>query len=52
MCQRVNCERCGKPTWTGCGKHVEEALAGVPNDQRCQCPKQEPRSVISRLFGR
>ncbi len=36
MCQRVVCPICGKPTWAGCGQHVEEALAGVPVAQRCQ----------------
>ena len=29
MCARITCETCGKPTWAGCGQHVEEALAGV-----------------------
>ncbi len=37
MCARVTCNRCGKPTWAGCGQHVESALAGVPKDARCQC---------------
>lgn len=39
MCQRITCKKCGKPTWTGCGKHIEEALKGVPVAQRCACPK-------------
>lgn len=50
MCQRVTCPRCGKPTWAGCGAHVEQALAGVPKDQRCQCPP--PKSLLSRLLGK
>jgi len=28
-----------RPTWAGCGKHIETALADVPVDQRCQCPR-------------
>ncbi len=40
MCQRVECPRCGRPTWAGCGAHVEQALRGVPADQRCQCREQ------------
>ena len=28
---------CGKATWAGCGEHIEEALAGVPADERCTC---------------
>ena len=37
MCQRVTCDPCHKPTWSGCGQHIEEALAGVPEADRCQC---------------
>lgn len=37
MCSRVNCRRCNKPTWSGCGNHIEEALAGVAKKDRCQC---------------
>ena len=37
MCQRVTCPKCKKPTWVGCGEHVEEALAGVPQAERCSC---------------
>jgi hypothetical protein len=37
MCQRITCEVCKKFTWTGCGEHVEQALAGLTEDQICQC---------------
>ncbi len=37
MCKRVTCPDCGKPTWEGCGEHIEDALAGVPVEDRCQC---------------
>lgn len=36
MCSRATCRTCGKPTWSGCGQHVESALAGVPAADRCQ----------------
>lgn len=36
MCQKVTCSTCGKPTWAGCGEHIEEALASVPTGDRCQ----------------
>lgn len=36
MCSRVTCRTCGKPTWSGCGQHVESALAGVPKADRCE----------------
>lgn len=29
MCHKVTCTKCGKPTWAGCGRHIETALAGV-----------------------
>jgi hypothetical protein len=49
MCQRIQCSTCGKPTWSGCGQHIEQALAGVPPDQRCQCA---PTSLWKRILGR
>jgi hypothetical protein len=36
MCSRINCRKCGKPTWSGCGQHIEEALYGVAKSDRCQ----------------
>lgn len=50
MCQRVKCPKCGKPTWAGCGQHIEEALRGVPVDQRCTCTREE-KSFFRKLFG-
>lgn len=37
MCSKVKCPKCQKFTWSGCGRHVQEALKGVKNDDRCQC---------------
>jgi len=37
MCVKVTCGRCGKATWSGCGEHIEEALAGVSVEDRCAC---------------
>jgi len=28
MCRKVECGTCKKPTWAGCGQHIETALAG------------------------
>lgn len=39
MCAPVRCASCKKMTWEGCGMHVEEALAGVPAEQRCSCAR-------------
>jgi hypothetical protein len=49
MCHRIVCSRCGKAGWAGCGRHVEQALAGIPPQQRCTCPP--PKSLIERIFG-
>lgn len=37
MCQRVTCNSCGKPTYAGCGRHVEAVLGDVPPEARCRC---------------
>lgn len=58
MCRRVQCSRCGKPTFAGCGAHVEQVLAGVPPADRCKCneataPKdQETKSWLSKLLSK
>jgi len=49
MCRQVTCRRCGKPTWAGCGQHVNQVMAGVPKAKRCQCPPAP--SLVERLFG-
>lgn len=36
MCRRVNCPECGKPTFAGCGMHIEQVLGDVPKEKRCQ----------------
>ncbi|CAA9321910.1 MAG: hypothetical protein AVDCRST_MAG24-383 [uncultured Nocardioidaceae bacterium] len=35
MCHPVRCRVCGKVTWAGCGAHVEQALAGIPEEHLC-----------------
>ena len=37
MCRRVQCEQCHKPTYSGCGKHIEQVLRGVGAADRCSC---------------
>lgn len=36
MCQRITCRKCGKPSFSGCGRHVESVLGDVPPAERCQ----------------
>ncbi len=54
MCSKVICKSCKKPTWSGCGEHVEEALAGIPISERCAGhPKEQTRpGFMAKLFGR
>jgi len=58
MCRRVECPKCKKPSFAGCGMHVEQVLGDVPRENRCTCrdkPAQEgptpPPSKLRRLFG-
>eukprot|EP00122_Pirum_gemmata_P013924 Pgem_evm1s12971 len=36
MCSRITCPICWKYTWMGCGKHIDQALEGVLEAERCQ----------------
>jgi len=62
MCQRVECRKCGRPTYAGCGAHVEQVLGNVPKADRCRCREEkaasatpdvqvEGRSWFRDLFG-
>ncbi|MBW4029396.1 MAG: hypothetical protein HIU57_01800 [Acidobacteria bacterium] len=57
MCSKATCKKCGKATWRGCGNHIEQALAGVPKNQRCTCASTPAASgpkegLFARLRGR
>jgi hypothetical protein len=52
MCRRVTCDRCGKPTFAGCGMHVEQVLGDVPKAQRCRCAEvgaSEPKAFSAGI---
>ena len=52
MCHPTTCRTCGKTTWAGCGRHVEQALAGVPRAERCAGhPTTGSSGLLGRLFG-
>lgn len=56
MCTQVRCRKCGKPTWAGCGRHIEAALANVPREERCRCREasedaKSGEAPRRRLFG-
>ncbi len=42
MCRRVTCPQCGKPTFAGCGAHIEQVLGDVPPAKRCKCGEEAP----------
>ena len=53
MCRAAKCKQCGRPTWKGCGAHVEQVLGDVPKEERCQCrttaaPNPRRKSWLSR----
>ena len=57
MCRRVMCNQCGKPSWAGCGAHVESVLGDVPKNERCRCDEQpaaknERKGFIATMMGR
>jgi hypothetical protein len=58
MCRQVMCNRCKKITWSGCGQHVNQVMAGVPKENRCTCEAKAPAAngsgggLLNRLFGR
>lgn len=47
MCYQTTCGVCAKPTWAGCGRHIEAALANVPEDERCVCRDAKPVVVAA-----
>ena len=37
MCYPVQCPACQKTTWDGCGMHVDDVMANVPAEAKCEC---------------
>lgn len=37
MCHKTICNKCKKWTWSGCGRHINEALAGIAPKNICKC---------------
>lgn len=42
MCQRSTCKSCGKPSYVGCGRHIEAVLGDVAPEARCRCREAKP----------
>ena len=56
MCRGIKCPTCARPTFAGCGAHVEQVLADVLSTERCRCqdasvdvPKPRPRPEQSTV---
>ncbi len=52
MCRRVTCKTCGKATYSGCGQHVDQVLAGVPTSARCAGHERTGGGFLARLRRR
>lgn len=60
MCSRIECPKCHRPTFVGCGAHIEQVLGSVPKADRCNCreqaakakpdPNVEPSSWLRNLW--
>jgi len=51
MCRRVDCKQCGRPTYAGCGAHVEQVLAGVAPEKRCRCRETDAKAPATQSKG-
>ena len=56
MCRRITCGTCDKPSFAGCGAHIEQVLGDVAVEDRCSCsPDQKTTKrtgLLARLLGR
>ena len=53
MCRPTTCKKCHKTTWAGCGQHVNQVLAHVPQAERCPGHPHEPRQgLLRRILGK
>ncbi|PIN02208.1 hypothetical protein CDL12_25280 [Handroanthus impetiginosus] len=46
MCYRVECKKCGKYSWGGCGNHLATLYASFEKGKHCMC-KSWPGAVIT-----
>jgi len=55
MCRAVKCRTCGKTTWAGCGRHIEEVRRSVKPSDWCPGHPQKEREAgggfLARLMG-
>ncbi|MFO0615567.1 MAG: hypothetical protein U0414_23440 [Polyangiaceae bacterium] len=47
MCRRITCPECKRPSFAGCGAHVEQVLGDVAPADRCRC-HEKPKAAEPR----
>jgi hypothetical protein len=54
MCRAATCRTCGKTTWAGCGRHVDQVMRDVPSGQRCpgHAPAEKAQGGGAGFLGR
>ena len=52
MCHQVNCRSCKKPTWFGCGHHIDSALGNVCACWQCSVWRRATRKPVMLLTRR
>ena len=51
MCRRVECSQCKKPTYAGCGMHIEQVLGDVARADRCSCRENAKSTKSAKAKG-
>ena len=51
MCYEVKCDKCGKRTWAGCGRHKDSVMVNIPENERCECPREESFFSFFNIFS-
>lgn len=51
MCRRIECPQCGRPSFVGCGAHVEQVLGDVPRAERCRCREKKAEAQAATDQG-
>ncbi len=45
MCRAIECEVCGKTTWTGCGQHIDSVKVNVAPEDWCDGAESHAETV-------
>lgn len=51
MCRRIDCPKCGRPSYAGCGAHIEQVLSDVPAAARCRCREPSAKTERPKVEG-